>query len=122
MWNKLRDGISRFMAGRYGMDQLGMALLAAALVFVFLSRFVYAPLWIVSPALLGFAVYRTYSRNIERRTRENTRFLHLLDPLRDREHRYFRCPKCRQKVRVPRGKGRIAIRCPKCGERFERTT
>ena len=122
MWNKIRDGISRFMAGRYGMDQLGMALLVAALVFVFLSRFVYTLLGIAALALLGFAVYRTYSRNIERRTRENTWFLHLLDPLRDREHRYFRCPKCRQKVRVPRGKGKIAIRCPKCGERFERTT
>lgn len=122
MWQRIREGIARFMAGRYGMDQLGVALLIASLVFVLLGRFLYAPLSLIALALMALSIYRSYSRQIEKRRRENARFLHLLDPLRDREHRYYRCPKCRQQVRVPRGKGRIAIRCPKCGERFARTT
>ena len=49
-------------------------------------------------------------------------FLMLLDRIKDREHRYFDCPKCRQPVRVPRGKGKIMITCPKCKERFQRKT
>ena len=48
--------------------------------------------------------------------------LMLLDRIKDREHRYFDCPKCRQPVRVPRGKGKIMITCPKCKERFQRKT
>ena len=46
----------------------------------------------------------------------------MLDSFRDRQNRYFICPRCRQTVRVPRHKGKIAITCPKCKERFERRT
>ena len=44
----------------------------------------------------------------------------ILDRIKDREHRYFDCAKCRQLVRVPRGKGKIMITCPKCKEKFQR--
>ena len=63
-----------------------------------------------------------YSRNIEARRRENAAFQRFFTRLRDRQNRYFTCPRCRQVVRVPRGKGRINIRCPKCGEQFVRKT
>jgi len=54
--------------------------------------------------------------------RENRRFLMLLDRIRDRSHRYYSCPRCRQPVRVPRGKGKISITCPKCSEKFIKKT
>lgn len=39
---------------------------------------------------------------------------------KDKEHRYFACPKCGQTVRVPKGAGKIRVTCPKCGEKFEK--
>ena len=46
----------------------------------------------------------------------------LFDRLKDRQHRYFDCPKCHQMVRVPRGKGKISITCPRCREKFVKKT
>ena len=129
MFQKLGDALRRFMAGRYGTDKLNMAILAAALVGMLIgglgARFL-TP-WLVictylSEALLIWSIFRTYSRNIKARRRENTRWLGFCSRIKDRRNRYFRCPRCRQMVRVPRGKGTINIRCPKCGERFIKKT
>ena len=119
MFRKLGDALRRFMYGRYGTDQLGLAMMVLGLVFLIAGRWCY---WLFIPAyaLLGFYIYRCYSRNMVQRRKENAWFMRLIAPIRDRQHRYFRCPGCRQSVRVPRGKGRIAIRCPKCGARFEK--
>lgn len=38
----------------------------------------------------------------------------------DKDHKYFFCPKCGQSVRVPKGAGKIRVKCPKCGEKFEK--
>ena len=67
-------------------------------------------------------VCRTLSRNTYRRYQENRKFLQFFTRLKDRQNRYFDCPKCRQLVRVPRGKGKIAITCPRCKEKFIRKT
>jgi ribosomal protein L37AE/L43A len=72
--------------------------------------------------LMGIALFRTFSRNTYKRYRENRKFLMLVGRLKDREHRYFECPRCRQPVRVPKGKGKIAISCPKCKEKFVKKT
>ena len=72
--------------------------------------------------LLGLVIFRTLSRNTYKRYRENRKYLMLLQRIKDREHRYYDCPKCRQQVRVPRGKGKIAITCPKCKEKFIKKT
>ena len=69
-----------------------------------------------------WAMFRCFSRNTYQRYRENRKYLMLLDRIKDREHRYFECPKCRQPVRVPRGKGKISITCPKCKEKFVKNT
>ena len=122
MFRKLGDWFRRFMYGRYGSDQLNMVLLAAALVLLVVSRFAWPPLSALSVLLLIWSIFRTYSKNIPARRKENAWLLRLVKPLTDRQHRYFRCPKCRQTVRVPRGKGRIAIRCPQCGEKFTRNS
>lgn len=116
-----------FMAGRYGTDKLNMAILGTGVVLCLVSMLFQMP-WInllmtlLSYALLFWALFRTMSRNTYKRYRENRRFLLFFDKLKDREHRYYDCPRCHQSVRVPRGKGKIAITCPKCHEKFVRKT
>ena len=116
-----------FMVGRYGTDKLNMVILCAGLAVCFVSAFFHNPkvnllLTAVSYGLMFWALFRSFSRNTYKRYQENRKFLQFFDRLKDREHRYYDCPKCRQVVRVPRGKGKIAITCPKCRERFVKKT
>ena len=119
--------LRNFMAGRYGTDRLNMAILGAGLVASLLSMMVrVAPvnliLWALSYGLMIWAIIRSLSRNTYKRYQENRRYLRFIDRLKDRKHRHFECPRCRQPVRVPRGKGKIAITCPKCKEKFIKKT
>ena len=122
MFRNIGDGFRRFMYGRYGQDQLGNALLIFALALLLLGTFLLRWLLLPAYAAMIWQIIRCYSKNITARRRENAWFLRVTAPLRDRQNRYFRCPKCRQSVRVPKGKGRILIRCPRCGEKFEKKT
>ena len=127
MLDKLSAWMRRFMAGRYGTDQLNMAILGAGLVLCIISMFIRIPqlnllMTTISYALVFWAVFRTFSRNTYKRYEENRKFRQFFDRLKDREHRYYTCPKCHQSVRVPRGKGKIAITCPRCRERLVRKT
>ena len=136
MFRKLGNALRRFMYGRYGNDELNILLLILAVlvsvVHAVLSMFLPEdPLFLrfLSPllsllmlAFLGLNIFRCFSRNIYRRQRENRRLRNFLTRLKDRNHRYFRCPSCRQRVRVPKGRGRISIRCPKCGNKFIKKT
>ena len=124
---KISAGFRRFMAGRYGTDKLNMVILGAGLIACVISMLVkFAPvnlaLVLISYGLMGWAIFRTLSRNTYKRYQENRKYLLFLQKLKDREHRYYDCPRCRQQVRVPRGKGKIAITCPKCREKFIRKT
>ena len=126
-FQRLGYGLRNFMAGRYGTDKLNMIILSAGLAACLLSAFVRSVevnllLTAVSYGLMFWALFRTFSRNTYKRYQENRKFLQFFDRLKDRDHRYFDCPKCRQVVRVPRGKGKIAITCPKCKERFVKKT
>ena len=121
--SRIKQGLQRFMMGRYGTDKLNMWILGAGLVLCIVSLFIpfaYVRLGLTmgSYALMGYAIWRTLSRNTYKRYQENRRFLLFLNRIKDRKHRYFSCPKCRQSVRVPRGKGKIMISCPKCKEKF----
>ena len=123
--SRTRQWIQRFMMGRYGTDKLNMWILGGGVILCIVSIFVPVPavdlaLTVLSYCLMIWAIFRTFSRNTYKRYRENRRFLMFLDRIKDRDHRYFDCPKCRQPVRVPRGKGKIMITCPKCRERFQR--
>jgi peptidoglycan/LPS O-acetylase OafA/YrhL len=71
---------------------------------------------------LFIAIFRSLSRNIYKRYEENRKFLVFFQKLKDKDHRYYNCPRCRQQVRVPKGKGKISITCPKCREKFIKTT
>ena len=124
---KLSMGLRSVMAGRYGTDRLKMVILCAGLFCSLLSVWIHkVPLnlifWALSYGLMIWAIFRTLSRNTYKRYQENRKFLQFITRLKDRQNRYFDCPKCRQMVRVPRGKGKISITCPRCGEKFIRKT
>ena len=124
---KLSMALRNFMAGRYGTDRLNMVILCAGLVASLLSVWIKVPpfslvFWALSYGLMIWAIWRSLSRNTYKRYQENRKFLQVIGRLKDREHRYFDCPKCRQMVRVPRGKGKISISCPRCKEKFIKKT
>lgn len=124
---KISAGLRRFMAGRYGTDRLNIVILCAGLAASLLSVIIAVQpanliFWALSYGLMIWAICRSLSRNTYRRYQENRKFLQIYDRLKDREHRYYDCPKCRQTVRVPRGKGKISITCPRCHEKFVKKT
>ena len=127
MGAKLAYGIRRFMTGRYGTDKLNMTILGVGLGISLISMFIHfipvnLALTVLSYGLMAWAIFRTLSRNTYKRYQENRKYLMFLQKLKDKDHRYFDCPRCRQQVRVPKGKGKIAISCPKCREKFIRKT
>ena len=120
-------GLRRFMHGRYGSDKLNNLLLGAGFVAVVISLFINIPavnllLTLFYYGMLCWAIFRMLSRNTYKRYQENRKYLMLLQRFKDKEHRYYDCPKCRQQIRVPKGKGKISITCPKCREKFIRKT
>lgn len=124
---KLALWAQRFMLGRYGTDKLNIAILVTGLIASVLSVIIKHPILdltflVLSYLLMSWALFRTLSRNTYRRYQENRRYLMMIQRLKDRDHRYYDCPRCRQQSRVPRGKGKIAITCPKCKEKFIRKT
>ena len=124
---KLTAGLRSFMSGRYGTDRLNMYILGTGVVMSLLSVVIavqpFNLLFVaLSYGMMFWAVFRMLSRNTYKRYQENRKFLQTIDRLKDRQHRYFDCPKCRQMVRVPRGKGKIAITCPRCKEKFVKKT
>lgn len=127
------DFLRRFMAVRYGSDQLNNALLLLGLVLIvveWISRWRWVSIFVL--ALLILCYFRMFSRNIQARYAENQWFLRRWGPVsnrlrnmlarfRDRKtHRYFKCPQCKQRLRVPRGRGKINITCPHCHHQFIR--
>lgn len=127
MGQRLSGGLQRFMMGRYGGDKLNMLILTVGAIACIAALFIwYAPvklgLMILSYVLMGWSIFRSLSRNTYKRYQENRRYLLFLQRLKDRDHKYYSCPKCRQNIRVPKGKGKIAISCPKCKEKFVRKT
>lgn len=133
--NRFKDKMARFMYGRYGMDQLSRNLSLICLVLLIVTMFVRNNV-IYMIALVGivYTYFRVFSRNISRRSEENERYLKFhykvvgkLNKIKFRitdskTHRIFRCPSCSQKIRVPRGKGKISIKCPKCRIEFIKKT
>ena len=124
---RLAAATRSFMQGRYGTDKLNTAILVAGVIACVLSMWIRFPflnwlLTVLSYVLMGWAVFRMLSRNTYKRYQENRKYLQFVERIKDREHKYFDCPRCRQPVRVPRGKGKIAITCPKCREKFVKKT
>ena len=127
----MREKFRQFMIGRYGTDGLNQFLSIASLVLLLIAIVSRVSLFTwLGVALLVFCYYRTFSRNISKRTEENYKFYTLKDRVGSKFrswkeqwanrklYHYYRCPQCRQKLRVPRGRGRIQISCPRCGTQF----
>jgi hypothetical protein len=124
---RMGAAVRSFMAGRYGTDKLNMTILGIGVAVCLVSMFIPSAkvnlvLTMISYGLMFWAIFRSLSRNTYKRYQENRKYLLFLDRVKDRQHRYFDCPRCRQPVRVPRGKGKIAITCPKCKEKFIKKT
>lgn len=130
---KLKYSLMKFMAGRYGGDQFNIFILVLAFVLMLVNIFFIKEglLSIIVWLLLIYYLFRTYSKNIYQRRAENDRFLSLIQPAKkrfnliknnyqDKSHKYFLCPSCKQMVRVPKGRGKITITCPKCKNKFDK--
>lgn len=133
-----RESFRRFMYGRYGNDKLNVILMLAVGSLMLTAATLSSIMRLFSPssgiqwisygmellalALFGWALFRALSKSHAARQRENRAFLRLCNRLKDREHRYFACPKCNQTVRVPKGRGKIRIKCPSCAEQFIKRT
>jgi hypothetical protein len=123
------------MAGRYGTDQLSIALLVLYLVIILVAQLTgFYPLAVAAVVLMVLCFLRMFSRNVNRRYAENQWFLKLWRPvgmwfqrlrmrLKGRKtHRYYHCPGCRNVLKVPKGKGKICIICPVCKMEFIKKT
>ena len=131
--NQLKEKFYRFMYGKYGMDNLGRFLMFCSITILLVSSiFNITNLVYFAIPILGIVYFRLLSKNHQKRFQENqiylkisNRILHFLrigavqrSITQFFKYHIFKCPKCNQKIRVPRGKGKIAIRCPKCGQEF----
>ncbi len=130
----MRAWLQRFMAGRYGSDHFNRFLAIASLVFlifgIFLPGIFGILFYAVGFGMLIYSYIRMFSRDHARRAAENRWYwakrsavTAWANTLRTRfalrkTYRYFRCPHCRQQLRVPRGRGNISITCPKCKTSF----
>ena len=160
-FQRLSEGYRRFMVGRYGTDQFSRFLMFLA-IFILILNVIFRSktpvFYFLVWAVILYTYFRMFSKNIEKRYNENTRYLQLKEKVigwfggkrssggsygshssgnqsswknsqggtrpnnpsmrSDKEHRIFRCPSCDQRVRVPRGRGKIEITCPRCGNKF----
>ncbi len=137
----MRNFFTRLFPGRRGPDAICGVLFGAGLVLSAIA-------WFTKSQLLGWLVYlpwllallRMFSRSLERRYQENARFVAacqrawvrvrgLFDgSARTEEPRirvadtaqyhHFACPACGQKLRVPRGRGKVMVTCPRCARTF----
>ena len=137
----MKERLRKFMVGRYGADELnrflticGWVLLLAGFVLSSIRRnatqILGSLMVTLSWALLIWSIFRTLSKNTQKRASENYQYFVYKNKVvswwkqrktrwQDRKvHRYFRCPQCRATVRVPKGKGKIRITCPRCKNQF----
>lgn len=129
----MREKLQRFMIGRYGVDELNRFLMTMAMVFVLLDLFVRSHfLYLGGLVFMVFCYVRMFSKNVGKRFKENQVYLHYQFFVKEyfrkqkfklqemRKYHIYRCPNCKQKIRIPRGKGKISIHCPKCHTDFIR--
>lgn len=132
-FDKIRASFARFMSGRYGADQLSLAMVVTALVLTLagslLGLFL---LTLLADALLIVAFVRMLSKNRYQRAHENQVYIEKTQKMRravtewfnrvknSKKYRYFTCPKCRARLRIPRGVGNVTITCKNCGEKFDK--
>ena len=124
--------VVEWLRGRQGPDDLAVFCTNVALVLVVVNIFAHVS-WLgwLALALIVYAMFRIQSKNLGARARENASFLRALGPARPwvqnpkaafaeaKEYKHVKCSSCGQRVRVPRGKGKLRVTCPKCHTKFE---
>lgn len=127
----MREKMQRFMTGRYGTDELSRVYIIAALVLFVISIFSrWNIFYWIGLALMIYTYWRMLSKNVSKRYEENQKFLNFRYQAAVKKntmkkqwsqrniYRFYKCPGCSQTVRVPKGKGKICITCPKCRTEF----
>ena len=127
----MREKFLHFMQGRYGADQLYRVMLIGGAVLVIISNFIFEVFFLMLGwILVVLAFVRAFSKDYSRRYAENQKFLELTGKIRKvfgkqryvmeqrKDYHIYTCPQCRQKIRMPRGKGKVEISCPKCHTKF----
>ena len=131
----MKEKIQRFMVGRYGVDALSKFMVTVALILWAINLFARNRILYSWAVVLWVLVYvRMFSRNIQKRYQENVKFLEIKNKVlarlrkeksnmeQHKTHHIYKCPTCKQKIRIPRGKGRICITCPRCKTEFTKTS
>ncbi|MEE1240093.1 MAG: zf-TFIIB domain-containing protein [Acutalibacteraceae bacterium] len=131
-----RYRLMQFMSGRYGTDETFFVLftiaviLSVANIFIrFISVRLYTVIQLIIYALIIFALFRMFSRNTEKRRKENYWVKEKLSFLKRKKdfhnqkkadimHVYKKCPACKAVLRLPRRVGVHTTVCPKCGKEF----
>ncbi|MGI6039261.1 MAG: hypothetical protein GX257_01610 [Clostridiales bacterium] len=126
--------LRNFMYGRNGVDHLSVLSVVLGLVFSVIASFTFNPILRLIPLLpYGYAFFRVLSKNIPKRQAENRKFINIHYTLKgrinrlkirhsDKTHKYYTCPSCKASLRVPKGKGRIVITCPRCKNEITKKT
>ena len=131
--DKIRASFARFMSGRYGADQLSYAMVILALVMTVVGALSgLGLLTLMADAMLIVMFVRMLSKDRYRRAHENQVYLEKTQNVRravtewmnrvknSKKYRYFTCPKCKSRLRVPRGVGSVTITCKSCGNKFDK--
>lgn len=127
--------LENFMRGRNGADQLSFAILILYFIITIIASLFRIPyLNYVTIILMVWCFFRMFSKNRAKRAQENAIFMGKIYPIQNawrtkrkewrerKTHKFFSCPNCKQRLRVPKGKGKITITCPKCKTKFDKRT
>ncbi|MDD3403901.1 MAG: hypothetical protein PHQ72_11160 [Hespellia sp.] len=127
----MKEKLIRFMQGRYGVDSLSKVITTIGFIVLILGMFLKTNvMYWIGWVLVIYAYFRIFSKNVGKRAQENQLYLNKTYKLRckfaawknqlaqSKNYHIYACPSCKQKIRIPRGKGKIEIRCPKCGTTF----
>lgn len=130
-WEKIKQSFRSLMTGRHGVDQFSVMLVWTGLSIYVLSAVLRSGLLsLLSLALYAYTVFRIFSRNNQKRTDENRRYLGVKNKLSTgfrqartrfknrKQYKYFRCPNCKAWLRLPRGAGVVTVTCGRCHNNF----
>ena len=132
MWQKFKDGVRNFMIGRNGADQLSMAMLITGIVLSLLTAITKLGIFnLLGLIVLILTIFRMFSRNLDKRRAENQKFVNfranfgtnakqLMNRLKNmKKYKYFKCPQCGARLRLPRKVGEVTVTCGKCKNQFK---
>lgn len=131
----MKDRFQNFMVGRYGTDSFSRFLVVLSIISIFISFILgnYGKIfYLIAMCLLIYSYYRMFSRDYESRYKENIKykdvFYRIVSIFRNQKkiwkqrklNHIYTCPNCKQKIRIPKGKGNIVVTCPKCKKEFRK--